>query len=479
MTTPAPEQALVVGGVDRVQRFILASSRLQQIRGGSALLVEQENGARAILGPQAIAGGGMVLGPVAADEAEARTRALRLSYALQAPGAQFRAAWAPLDPARFGVSREEALARLADASDPGEPPPDIPFVLPCDACRVRPARGLLPQQGEEPPLRACVECRARFSAHKRLRDRDVPEQYRTTIGDLFKRLGDRVADPEHPSRPARLIEDLAQGRPRGYVGYLAADGNRVGELVRDLPTLDHYRAFATRLDAATRDALVAAADRCDARAATLLPVVAGGDDVLLFCTARLAMPMAVEFAREFGRRAGVRTGIGVVIAHATTPFGVLDERAHQLQRRAKALARRAGDASAIGFAILHGTEDVEPLRVRDRQLGVGAYLVDDPSAQLDAGRLVEHAKAIAAEHPPWSRLKRVSQVLTELEDPRATVEYELILQPLAPRLRETLRRAAAPPTGYAPGPSAPWIVDQETRRIATPIPDALALAEIL
>ena len=155
---------------------------------------------------------------------------------------------------------------------------------------------------------------------------------------------------------------LAEG---GYLAVIHADGNEVGKLVQAVA--DHRDEFhhwsATerlyhRNRVLMRRAFVDAVVSRDAELAKtnqptmpLRPLMLGGDDLLLVCRARDAMPIVIDLARrleELQENADLplTLAFGVAVARASLPFHRLHALAEDLASSAKRLyrGRNSGDS---------------------------------------------------------------------------------------------------------------------------------------
>ncbi|MGH9156764.1 MAG: Cas10/Cmr2 second palm domain-containing protein, partial [Acidimicrobiales bacterium] len=255
--------------------------------------------------------------------------------------------------------------------------------------------------------------------------------------------------------------------------------------------------FSQALQAATAEALVHAVSACHPSstgvgpdyaglaAGPVLPVIVGGDDVVVFSAPALGLPLAIEFARSFEKATSsaigerLTAGTGVVIAHASTPFGTLDAAAHRLQKKAKALHRRVG-GSTVAFAIVSGgpSGDVGPERLdpsdalsHARSLGVDAYSVDD------AALLVTTALKLKALGTPPSKLRQLAEVLRASHH-GVDADWELVLASRSmSQARGLIERVAELPPKSKPSGVEPW--RDLDGVVLTAVPDLLALAAIL
>jgi CRISPR-associated protein Cmr2 len=144
-------------------------------------------------------------------------------------------------------------------------------------------------------------------------------------------------------------------RPRNYVGFIYADGNRMGEIIASMGTQfpddkdakQAYKAFSAITDEATRQAAVhgvkSHADTTPrGEPARFIPaesVLQGGDDRIPVVPAHTALQVATRFISVFQERTkelqrawvergnlrcpfapeGLTTSAGVVLAHAFYP----------------------------------------------------------------------------------------------------------------------------------------------------------------
>lgn len=186
---------------------------------------------------------------------------------------------------------------------------------------------------------------------------------------------------ERPQELEKLVGD-------GYVALIHADGNGVGSgLGKDKP--DSVRAaFFHKNRVLLRRAVQKAVDaHCpDIGSAPLIPLMLGGDDLLLVARAELALPFVVTLCAELAdlqkEVAGFKLtlGVGVVFAKHTVPIHRLHEVAEQLASSAKRRFRGFKDdelrRSVVDWVVFSTAwvDDPEVVRRRDWLRGSGDEL---------------------------------------------------------------------------------------------------------
>lgn len=268
------------------------------------------------------------------------------------------------------------------------------------------------------------------------------------------------------SNQTRLVklerpQDLEELVGQGYLALIHADGNGVGG---SAGRSDAERArFFHRNRVLLRSALKHTIDaHCpDTGRAPLIPLMLGGDDLLMVCRAEIALPLVVTLCERLAALQGesegfeLTLGVGVVIAKHTIPIHRLHEVAEQLASSAKRRFRGFKDAGAEGrsvvdWAVYTTTWVDDPGEVRRREWlrGQGQelrVLSQRPLDVLGAGLgtlqgLIEAAKAL--EGAPRAQLRYLVDQL-----PRGRMLSELAFAELSKEARDALERA---------GVNAPW-----------------------
>ncbi|MCK9538295.1 Cas10/Cmr2 second palm domain-containing protein [Dokdonella sp.] len=240
---------------------------------------------------------------------------------------------------------------------------ELPVLAPCEWT----GRGLasaIVEQGDEHPA-VSLDVARRHEAARRIED--------GTATDVASLLSAKTK--LHELGRAQELKELVGN---GYLALIHADGNGVGSrLARDTP--DSGRAaFFHRNRVLLRRALNKAIDaHCpDQGQAPLIPLMLGGDDLLLVVRAEIALPFVVTLCAELDALQNESTGfkltlgVGVVFAKHTIPIHRLHEVAEQLASSAKRRFRGLDadkKCSVVDWAVFSTAwvDDPEEIRRRD------------------------------------------------------------------------------------------------------------------
>lgn len=173
-------------------------------------------------------------------------------------------------------------------------------------------------------------------------------------------------------RPQELKELVG----KGYLALIHADGNGVGS---GAGKTDSERArFFHRNRVLLRRAVKNAIDtHCpDSGRAPLIPLMLGGDDLLLVCRAEIALPFVVTLCKELDTIQAnsngfkLTLGVGVVIAKHTIPIHhlhwVAEHLASSAKRRFRGLTDGEAKRSVVDWAVYSTAWVDEPEDVRRR-----------------------------------------------------------------------------------------------------------------
>lgn len=285
---------------------------------------------------------------------------------------------------------------------------------------------------------------------------DVANRYTEAVrvedgggSDLASRLLRKAFGDNH-GRP-RTFDDIAG---RGYMAVLHADGNGVGAYARQLQGEGARQAFFHRNRVLLRQALGAALEDVEpSRRSQILPLMLGGDDLLLVCAADLAFSFIVSLCSELStlQKSGdhqhvLTLGAGVVFSQPSVPFYHLHDLAEALAASAKIGYRASnGEVGSVvdweTYTASYGQDPIERRRQQFiRRTGDGVRLliqrpipvIGDTLGCLQG--LIEKAKKL--EDAPRSQLRSLVNALDE-----GLTISQLSLQSCPARTRQALESA--------------------------------------
>jgi|GEM_PF-1454386 len=285
----------------------------------------------------------------------------------------------------------------------------LPFAVRCQVCQVRPAQRVYQYFDASWPL--CEVCRRKVStgiggARKERRQQvyRFVEWLERNRADLFDRYrGETSGAPIYLAQDTRDLGEACRSRP-GYIGFVYADGNRMGQVLEYLPTPQACRQFSRALQESLRLALYEAL--AENLSSTLIertsptgqslgqgfvhplePLLMGGDDVMFLVPGDAAFPIAVRLCQLFERNMATAVSdeiwgrlpevlrhptlsAGVVIATDHNPVSILQQISKDLCKNAKRRAYIESQAgvytSAVDFLVLKSQSmlrrDVNQLR---------------------------------------------------------------------------------------------------------------------
>ncbi|MEW6419495.1 MAG: hypothetical protein AB1480_15505 [Nitrospirota bacterium] len=388
--------------IGSIHNYIFGTNRLREIRGASSLLnkLNSEIPLNEIKSGKygnenkdwryLIAGGGNIK-VLFSDESKAEEykNFLTESFRKEAPGTKI----AIILSKRNGESEQQWLKRsekeLQIAKYARHEKGQIVtngFFKVCQAC------GLYPAEYED--LRPegmryiCKTC-----------DLKVNESRNYVTTELYKRLTKEIGfTPEFPSE----FNEIGQvSDPEGYIGFIYADGNRMGEyLANKINSFDALASFSNDIKEATFDATVTAIKtHFGDKFIPIQMILSGGDDLILALPAHKAMDIAIDFCEEFNSRLksrGISTSASIVICHDSLPIKNVLNAADSLLKNAKAESRKKDGGSFIDFIVVTGSALEDPVSKRKRELernDIGThnitkrpYSIDDFKKLIDAIR---------------------------------------------------------------------------------------------
>jgi len=306
---------------------------------------------------------------------------------------------------------------------------------------------------------------------------------RGNASDLASLLGDKTI--LKTLKPAQELKELVGD---GYLALIHADGNGVGggagELDRDRAMFFHKNRVLLRraLKEAIDDACGKDKAGKDESDAPLVPLMLGGDDLLLVCRARVALPFVVKLCEKLDAiqkgNAGFKLtlGVGVVFARHTIPIHRLHEVADQLassaKRRFRGLKEGEAKRSVIDWAVYNTSwvDDPEEVRRRDWLRGSGnelRVLSSRPVDVLGEGTCSMQSLINGAEKLKQAPRSQLRYLVDQL--PRGRVLSELAFAELPLEVKSALAEA---------GVTEPWSPAVNNGSFTTKLLDLVELTEI-
>lgn len=383
---------LVSLDTDRVKEYVFATGRLREIRGASAILDHlNRTETKALIathgGRKVFAGGGSAMASFASEaEARAFKEAVVALYADKTAAATITGIVIDYNSAAdFRPIFKRAARLLRRAKDAGRRVPGMfasAWMSRCQRCGEYPVtHQLSPPGGVESGL--CAACALKRQAADN-GDIGPAAHLRESGGTVWNTLHvpDELGDVGRHSTPAN------------YIGFIYADGNGIGRLIEDqLVGEQDLRAFSQILEESILAAVEAAAGPFVSQSLPLVPVLIGGDDVILITPAQVALPVATRLCIAFGQKIAERIdeaitekrlrfdgekpqvtmSAGVALAKSSYPVFALHELAKELQDSAKRQSATLhryehGHQPTVDFRVISSSSANSWNYVRQREL---------------------------------------------------------------------------------------------------------------
>jgi GGDEF domain-containing protein len=534
--TGAERLALLSADTDRTQDYVFESSRLPEIRGGSLLLTELNEGQARVGGdrpanirdvfqslgvpdghidddpPGCIiyAGGGSLLALVPLDEAKQLADEIERLYPRETDVATITCTWQEVqkpDMDRFDqlMKVQDLALKRAKGLKVARPFLEtLPFAQRCRSCGQRSVTTTLPIGGTDHVI--CAPCLRKYEYGTGENRRYWLEDKEKGFDAFLEEAGQKAAfyapceekslDPVPPN-DLNDIGAAAKGKKSGYIGFIYADGDEVGEYIQSWPTAGEYRQASNRLETVTRNSVFQAlADTLTTRVITrqaaetgeeetvcLVPfeiITIGGDDVLLIVPADAALKVAARMSQYFSEamaeeseKAGYKLTLsaGLVLAQYHTPVQTLRDLATQLLKHgAKARRRKtkkAGQTEAgVDFLVLKSQamlgSDVGELRREPpyfiEEAGSNLLLTHCPYTLSEAHDLLADLDALQRTAFPTSQLHLLAGTLQKGRQ-QATLFYQYQIARLQKVDEDQAEILVDLGTRWSPNPSTdpiPW-----------------------
>ena len=380
---------LIAADADKIQDFLFRSARLRQISGGSQMLIQFEETIRELLKHHnqsdpnaAIVNNGGNLRVYFDELQEANSFKINLAEAYRRhTGASLTVvgpeSYDPGTPSGFTSANRKLRLQLLEAKqkEVGEIDSEhVGIMALCASCGQALAELHATLPGEE-SSQARYLCQPCF-------DKADSRQRQAFYRQLTDRL-DRNFDTFSASA-GDATDEVAQLDSKGYVAYLLADGNGMGELFSGCNSEPELTRLSDKLQdsmwrslAQTLDLFLAQVEINDDLARRMkkgnnqneeilpiVPLIIGGDDLLALIPAQYALDIAREFCESFqtlmsqpGKR--ITIAASVVICKSNYPYKLAYERAHHGLEHTKEVVKQLAEdggptLSGVTFEIITG-----------------------------------------------------------------------------------------------------------------------------
>ena len=379
---------LLAAEADKIQDYLFRSSRLREVVGGSHLLTRFCREA-----PGAIAKhrSGMKYKPIIQDGGS-----FRISFANKEDAKWFGECLAEMffrvtgcsmsvaEPVEYesGEFREatknaQIALRQAKMSKRGRSAVShMPYMAYCSSCGVEVAADYQSVTADGSANYICKYCLVKAD-ERDCTGEDVLEEFRSSIRHILPEAADmELAVPD--------AESVGEMTYLGYVGYLVADGNRMGVLFSSCPSEESMQELSDAISTVLRNSLaevgaaILAKDNSEnaGRVLPLLPLIMGGDDCFALVPAKFAVDIGRRFSLAFDRNMqevmqkidwmGAKLiqptiSTAVVVCKANYPFSLAHNQGEELLAEAKSLARSISrkypdtPCSTISFGLSQGS----------------------------------------------------------------------------------------------------------------------------
>lgn len=491
MTSTRNERYLLLFDANNIKDYVFTTGRLKEVRGASEIVrkattpkaIKDLSGLRLTDYVPATKRGNIVFAAGGSgllllnSEAEAikAQGALERHYTDKTLTSSLSAAYEPWN-GEEGESFQKAMQRVAASlrirkARRGPEPATMAggAVAFCESCRQEPVKDGEP--GDTSRLLG-ASCLQKHEASKDVRDSIRARDYwRAFTG----KIQPPPASGEMPWEIKKKWEDEARlnpqnrdfgtigaySNPSGYIGFVYADGDRMGSKLEKVASPAEYHALSKAIEDAVeialgialrqvyawnkRDGWRAPDERNGEKQGHPFEIIAvGGDDVIAITTADGALPLAAAYSIAFTEQmqaiiaqepllaclneTAFTTSVGVMIAHDTMPVITLRDRAKELLRLAKRkqreMQRKQKDQEGPQEGVIDFQIASTPSLDTISNIRSSEYKFDDKTV-------------IVARPYPVSRLENLLKLARELELPNSK-RADLYASLFQPRLNATL-----------------------------------------
>lgn len=277
------------------------------------------------------------------------------------------------------------------------------FFKACAACGLYPAE--YPDTRIEEIRYICESCYKKVRESEKYKDIEIYKEFSKTRNEL--------------KLPKEFSEIGKASKPEGYMGFIYADANRMGEYLSGIKTFNELARFSSDIHKSNRDATVSAiSNKFDGNYLPVQIILAGGDDLILALPADKAIDVAIDFCDNFNRSLShheILTSAAIVICHDSLPIKNILDVAESLLKNAKAESRSNGGGTYMDFIVTSGSALEDPILKRKRELTITErgthHLTKRPYPLKDIKILRDRVKAFKEDNFPKNKLRMLYECL--------------------------------------------------------------------
>jgi len=269
----------------------------------------------------------------------------------------------------------------------------------CQACGLNPAEHLEPHIEKR---FICKNC-----------NQKITNAQNYTSMKIYKEIITRVNFVDANDLPNDFNDIGKMSKPEGYIGFIYADGNSMGEHLKQKTDFKKLKEFSSDVDKATIDATVCAVgNNFDINNHKFQVILAGGDDMIIAVPANKAMQVAIDFCKKFNQRVteyALSTSAAVVICHDSLPIKTILGITEALLKNAK-IKSRLSNETYIDFVAITGSAMDDIIAKRKKELEYNDSVGDNslsmrPYSINEIDKLIKTIKAFKKEDFPRNKVK--------------------------------------------------------------------------
>jgi hypothetical protein len=432
---------LIVLDVDAIHDYVFATNRLKEIRGASSLIdeliLEDVPHIADSFGYETIysAGGTSLIKTKDVDDEDnikAFINKISDKFKEKTHIATFTAEWIKYteETSKFQKVRDDLYNKLKIKKLLKGTTKDIitnPFFKFCMTCGAPTAEEKHPMENEYPDSYVCTTCYKRIVKGNKVKKEIFKKKTGANSNSVYAFFFNRAGDVQLPKDLSGIG---ACSLPDNYIGFIYADGNRIGEKLKNIDQESDYKIFSEMLDRATKESAVEAVLESVKQNPSVYPVefvLAGGDDLIMIVPGSSAIQTATSFCKLFQEKTksneapnGLTTSIGLTISHASYPIKSLLPISETLLRGAKSKGWNTDttENSMINFLIIKGSmananrwhmdyQYNSPLKKHSYEM----HLTCRPYSIQDMEKVFSSIQNLKKAHFPTTRLKHIREIL--------------------------------------------------------------------